>query len=46
MQSKRMALVALGAIGVVDYLGDGTILTCVILRSVVAGKKIVMFFSC
>jgi hypothetical protein len=39
MQSKQMALIALGTIGAIDYLGDGTILACVMFCSKVAGKK-------
>jgi hypothetical protein len=39
-----MATIALSAIGAIDYLGDRTILTRVMFCSVVAGKKILMFF--
>jgi hypothetical protein len=38
-QSKQMATIALSAIGAIDYLGDGTILTGVMFCSVVAGGE-------
>jgi hypothetical protein len=45
MQSKQMALIALRAIGAIDYLCDGTIFTCAMLHSVVAGNtKCEVFF--
>ncbi len=43
-QSKRIATIALSAIGAVDYLDGGTILMRVMFCSMVAVKKILMFF--
>ncbi len=45
MQTKQMASIALCVIGAIDYLGDGTILTRVMLHSVVAGNKKCDVFS-
>jgi hypothetical protein len=39
-----MALIALSAIGVIDYLGYGTIFMCEMFQSVVSGRK-KCFFS-
>jgi hypothetical protein len=39
MHFKRMASIVLRAIGAIDYLDDGTILTLVMLHSVVDKNK-------